>query len=336
MKERIAVLGGGTWGATLAALLHERGHDTALWEFAPDAADRLRQTRRLPTLPHLQLPEKILVSSELEAVLDGRGWVLSVTPSAHVRSTWRAVKASGRLSPDARVISASKGIEFPSLRFLTEVMAEETGLSLDQFAVLSGPSHAEEVCRQVPTAVVAASKSRDLAHATQQLFSTDYFRVYLQDDWIGVELGGMLKNIYAIGAGMADGLECGDNTRAALLTRGLNEMARLGVACGARRDTFFGLAGLGDLIVTCLSAHSRNHSLGEKIGRGQSPKEALASMTMVAEGMANAPAALALARQKGIDCPLIQEIHAVLYEDKQARQSLTELMRREPTQEWHA
>jgi len=335
MTEKIAVLGGGSWGATLAGLLAERGHSVALWEYVPAIAQALHATRRLATVPDLTLPASVQVTNQMAEALAGRSWILSATPSAHVRFTLKTAQGSGAVAPDARVISVSKGLEDKTLKRMSEVITEELRLPLERVVVLSGPSHAEEVCRRLPTAVVAAGKKRDIVKDVQALFSNDYFRVYTQNDLIGVEIASALKNVMAIGCGIADGLGFGDNTRAALLTRGLNEITRLGVKCGARQETFFGLAGMGDLIVTCLSAHSRNHTLGEKIGQGKTPKAALAEMTMVAEGMVNAPAAQALAEKLGVNCPLIQEIHAILYQNKNPKESLQTLMQRAPQEEWH-
>jgi glycerol-3-phosphate dehydrogenase (NAD(P)+) len=246
----------------------------------------------------------------------------------------RLLLDTGAMASEPRVISVSKGLEEGSLQRMSEVIAEELGLPAARVAVLAGPSHAEEVCRRLPTATVAAAQARPFALAVQRLFSTDYFRVYTHTDVAGVELGGTLKNVFAIGCGISDGLGFGDNTRAALMTRGLNEMARNGVRMGAQLLTFFGLAGMGDLIVTCLSRHSRNHQLGEKIGKGLSPGQALAEMTMVAEGYKTAPSADALAGKLAISCPLIHEVYDVLYKGKDPRQSLHDLMSRETPSEW--
>jgi glycerol-3-phosphate dehydrogenase (NAD(P)+) len=335
MKETIAVLGGGSWGATLAGLLAEQGHSVALWEYVPAIAEALKTTRKLATVPDLKLPDSVLVTNDMAAALAGRPWIVSATPSAHVRFTLKAAQATGQVAPEARVISVSKGLEDKTLKRMSEVIAEEFRLPLERIVILTGPSHAEEVCRKLPTAVVAAGKHSPTVKEVQALFSNAYLRVYSQEDWIGAELAGALKNVMAIGCGIADGLGFGDNTRAALLTRGLNEITRLGVQCGARQETFFGLAGMGDLIVTCLSVHSRNHTLGEKIGRGKTPKAALAEMTMVAEGMVNAPAAQALAEKLGVSCPLIQEIYAIPYQNKNPKESLQTLMQRAPQEEWH-
>jgi len=336
MSEKIAVLGGGSWGATLAGLLAEQGHAVALWEFIPAVAAALAATRQLKTVPELRLPASVRVTNDLREALAGCRWIVSATPSAHVRSTLKSAFATGAVDPESKVISVSKGLEDKTFKRMSEIIAEEFHKTPEQVIVLSGPSHAEEVCRRQPTAVVAAGTDAKTVQAVQTLFSNDYFRVYAQSDQIGVELAGTLKNVLAIGSGITDGLGFGDNTRAALLTRGLNEITRLGIRCGARQDTFFGLAGMGDLIVTCLSQHSRNRRLGEKIGQGKTPKEALGEMTMVAEGMVNAPAAQALAKKQNVSCPLIAEIYAILYENRDPKTSLRTLMHRLPQEEWPA
>lgn len=334
MSERIAVLGAGSWGATLAALLVEKGHDVSLWEFDPKAAEALAKTHRLPVLPDLVLPSALQATNDLAAALKDRPVVLSATPSPFVRSTMAAVKKTSALAKNAVVISVTKGLEEKTHKRMSEIIREELGISAAQVAVLSGPSHAEEVCRRLPTAVVAAGIEATLTARVQTLFSQDYFRVYAEKDLVGVELGGTLKNVLAIACGISDGLGFGDNTRAALLTRGLNEMARIGVKSGANLLTFFGLAGMGDLIVTCLSKHSRNRLLGEKIGKGKTPEQALKEMTMVAEGMKTAPSAFELARDLKVDCPLFREIYGVLYEGKDPHKSLRDLMGRETQSEW--
>ncbi len=332
--ERIAVLGAGSWGATLAGLLRDNGHSVSLWEFDRKAAEALAKTRRLPVLPDLRLPPGVEVTQDIADALKGRAVVLSATPTQFVRATVKAAAKSGALEKQAAWVSVSKGLEESTQKRMSEIIAEESGSSANEIAVLSGPSHAEEVCRQLPTAMVSASPNAQLAARVQKLFTRDFFRVYTHDDLIGVELGGTLKNIFAIGCGISDGLGLGDNSKAALMTRGLNEMARLGVKMGAKMLTFFGLAGTGDLIVTCLSQHSRNRLFGEKIGRGKTPSQALAEMTMVAEGYRTAAAANALTERLGIECPLIQEIYQILFTQKNPKQSLRDLMDRQTPPEW--
>lgn len=333
-SERICVLGAGSWGATLAGVLAEKGHDVSLWEFDAKAAESLDKTRRLSFLPDLRLPAAVRVTHDIAQAAARRAVIVSVTPSAFVRSTMKTLRASKALDSQAIVVSATKGLEDKTLKRMSQIIEEELSLPSGRIAVLSGPSHAEELCKRQPTAIVAASTDNTIVPRVQALFSQDYFRIYAHSDPAGVELAAALKNVFAIGCGISDGLGFGDNAKAALMTRGLNEMTRIGVQSGANVLTFFGLAGVGDLIVTCLSRHSRNRALGEKIGKGKTPKEALAEMTMVAEGMISAPAANELARRANLDCPLTREIYDVLYQDKDPQQSLKDLMRRETPTEW--
>lgn len=332
--ERIAVLGGGSWGATLAVLLAEKGHDVALWEFVPEAAAAMAKTRRLNLLPELQIPDAMLVTNHLGETLEGRPVIVSATPSHTVRATMGSVKKTNALDPKAVIISVSKGLEENSQKRMSQVISEELHIPSKRVSVLSGPSHAEEVCKHMPTAVVAAAQDRKLAERVKALFETDYFRVYALNDVIGVEYGGTFKNIFAIACGVTDGLGLGDNTRAAIMTRGLNEMTRIGVKMGGQLLTFFGLAGMGDLIVTCLSKHSRNRQLGEMVGRGMPVQEALSQMRMVAEGMKTAPSAFRLAQKLKLETPVTQEIYEVLYKNKSPRASLHDLMNRQTHREW--
>jgi len=325
VKERVSVIGAGTWGATLADLLARQGHAVTLWEFFPAAADALRAGRKLPVLPQLKLHDAVRVTSDLNEALDGARVAVSAVPSEFVRNTWRAVQKSGAWPRDAWVVSVTKGIENETFKRMSEVIVDELPAAQRRVAALTGPSHAEEVAGGLPTAIVAAGPAA-LAAKTQQIFTTDNFRVYTSDDLIGVEIGGAVKNIYAVACGIADGLGLGDNTKAAVMTRGLNEMARLGVALGAKGATFFGLAGVGDLIVTCGSRHSRNRSVGEKIGRGMTLRDALAEMKMVAEGVPAAQSVHALAWRLKVDMPIVNEIYHCLFEGKSAKESLRDLM----------
>lgn len=333
-RERIAVLGAGSWGATLAGVLADNGHDVSLWEFDPKAAASLASTRTLSFLPDLHLPQSVHVTNDLVEALRDRFVVVSATPSQVVRPTMVSVRKSGALSSKAILISVSKGLEEKTLALISDVIPQELKITPKRVGVLSGPSHAEEVCQHIPTATVAAATDPAVVQRIQALFQADFFRVYPTTDVIGVELGGALKNVFAIACGVSDGLGLGDNTRAAILTRGLNEMTRLGLKHGADLLTFFGLAGMGDLIVTCMSRHSRNRLLGEKIGQGKTPQQALAEMTMVAEGMKTAPAAYRLCKRLKVDCPLIREIYDVLYQGKNPKTSLHDLMRRQTQTEW--
>jgi len=332
--ESAAVLGAGSWGATLATLLVEKQISVALWDFDEKDAELLRNNRALSFLPDLRLPPSLAIDSRIERCLAGRPVVVCAVPSHAVRSTMKAARASGALAEDAIIVSATKGLEEHTHQRMSAIIEEELAIKPDRIVVLSGPSHAEEVCRKLPTAVVTSGVSEPARLRVQSLFNTDYLRVYGHEDPLGVELAGALKNVYAIACGISDGLGFGDNTRAAIMTRGLNEMTRIGTAMGAQLLTFFGLAGMGDLAVTCMSRHSRNHRLGEKIGGGKPATEALASMTMVAEGYRTASSAQALAQRYGLDCPLTREIFEVLYRQKSPRASLQDLMVRSPHDEW--
>lgn len=324
MPDKICVLGGGSWGATVATHLGKKGFDVSLWEFVDSQVELMRRTRSLPFLPQLKIPESVFITSKMADALEGRNIFLSVVPSQFVRSTWKSVNAC---RPQVKlVMSLSKGIETQNLKRMSEVIAEECPAAEGKIAVVSGPSHAEEVCQEIPTAVVSSMPKKELAELSQQILGSQNFRVYTNSDMIGVELCGSLKNIFAIATGTCDGLGLGDNTKAALMTRGLNEMVKLGLQMGAKQATFFGLAGMGDLIVTCLSKHSRNRLLGEKIGQGKKTEEALKEMTMVAEGYPTSKSAYQLVQKFNCDCPIIMEIYRVLYEGKNARESLHDLL----------
>lgn len=329
MKQRqIAVLGGGTWGATLASHLAKLGHDVAIWEFVKDVADYLKANRSLKTLPELKIPSNVKITNDLPDALSGRDVILSVTPSHAVRSTFKTAVASDALMKGALIISASKGIENRTFSTMSQIISEIFP-AVGELVILTGPSHAEEVALGQPVALVSASKSKTAAAAVRDMFSSETFRVYTGSDPVGAELGGSLKNVYAVACGIVDGLKLGDNTKAALMTRGLNEMARLGKMMGADTVTFFGLSGLGDLIVTCDSKHSRNRSLGEKIGGGKSLKQALAEMTMVAEGVNTTESAYNLGLKKNVEMPIVNEIYRILFENKPPKDSIRDLMSRQ-------
>ncbi|HOW28279.1 MAG TPA: NAD(P)H-dependent glycerol-3-phosphate dehydrogenase [Elusimicrobiota bacterium] len=327
MTEKICVLGAGSWGSALAHLLAQKGHDVSLWEFYPAAAEKLEKTRMLAILPQLKLHSGVRVTSRIDEALQGKALVVSATPSEFVRATFGLVKKSLGTSPSFDVVSVTKGIENATLKRMSEVIEDEIPALHGRVAVLSGPSHAEEVILNTPTAVVTAGPTA-LAERVQSDFSTDHFRVYTHPDFLGVELGGALKNIYAIATGACDGLGLGDNTKAALMTRALYEMARLGISMGANVVTFFGLSGLGDLIVTCGSRHSRNRLLGEKIGQGKTLAQALAEMTMVAEGVRTTQSVYDLSMKMRLELPIVNEIHRCLYEGKSAKDSLHDLLMR--------
>jgi glycerol-3-phosphate dehydrogenase (NAD(P)+) len=333
MKQRVAVLGAGSWGTALAAVLAENGHDVALWARRQELADEINRNRtNRKYFPEAVLPAGITAFSSLPEALKGRDVVVFVLPSQSMRETAR--QARTWIAPEALVVHASKGFEAETWKRMSEVLSEELGPGhANRIVVLSGPSHAEEVIQKCPTTVVVASASQESAERAQALFMCRYFRVYTNPDLIGVEVGGALKNIIALAAGMVDGLAFGDNAKAALITRGLAEIARLGLAMGARPITFVGLAGVGDLVVTCTSRHSRNWRAGHQISQGKKLPQVLEEMGMVVEGVQTTRAAWALARKYDVEMPLAEQLHAVLFEGKEPKQAAWDLMSRGRTQE---
>jgi glycerol-3-phosphate dehydrogenase (NAD(P)+) len=320
----VAVLGAGSFGTTLAIHLALAGHDVRLWGRDPVALGRLvRERENRKFLAGIPLPNGVKVQPELEAAVSGTEFTVFVVPSQALRSVATHVAAHGRAGIP---VCASKGLELGTLRRLSEVLTETLG---DRSPVtLTGPSHAEEVARGIPTSVVAASEDEGRARDVQQLFSTPRFRVYTNDDVVGCEYGGALKNVIAIAAGVCDGLGFGDNTKGALLTRGLAEMARLGEAMGARRETFSGLTGMGDLIATAMSRHSRNRHVGERLGRGETLEQVLGTMVMVAEGVHTARAARELGRRRAVELPITEQVCA-LFQGRDPQSALMALMTRD-------
>jgi glycerol-3-phosphate dehydrogenase (NAD(P)+) len=330
----VTVLGGGSWGTTLAVLLDENGHRVTLWEFYAELADALRRDRENKRfLPGIAIPQSIVITTDVSAALASVNMVVFVVPSHVTRDVARLVTKSGRLSATTIVVNAAKGLEEKTLERMSEVLADELPVDRGHICTLSGPSHAEEVSRRMPTSVVVAGIDSDTTATVRESFSRPYFRVYTNTDLVGVEIGVALKNIIAIAAGVCDGLGYGDNTKAALLTRGLVEITRLGCALGARRETFFGLAGVGDLIATALSRHSRNRHVGERIGKGEKLDEVLAHMVMVAEGVRTTRAAMDVGRRLGVELPIISSVHAVLFEGVDPREAINQLMSRPPQEE---
>lgn len=331
--ERIAVVGAGSWGTALANLLAKKGVDTILWSYEAEVAEGIRNGRRNPNyLSEIVLDPSLQVTESLPEAVREADVVVSVSPSHVVRQVMG--QAAPHLREDALVVSASKGIEEGSLQMMDGVLAEVLGSEhARRMAFLSGPSFALEVALEHPTAVTMASRDDAAAERGQELFQTDYFRVYTSPDVVGVEIGGSLKNVIAIAAGVVDGLGLGHNTRAALITRGLAEITRLGVAMGADPLTLAGLAGMGDLILTCTGALSRNHTVGVELGRGRSLEDILGGMTMVAEGVRTARAARELSRQAGVEMPIVEEVYGVLYEGGSPREAVDNLMLREPKPE---
>ena len=333
MTETVAVAGAGSWGTTLANLLAKKGHDVRLWSFEKDVTEAIRDTGRNGIyLPEVDLDEHLSATSDLEGALEGAEVVVSVSPSQHVRSVMAG--AAEHVSPDALVVSASKGIETRTLETMADVLEDVLPENMHRrLTFLSGPSFAAEVSQEQPTAVTVAGRDTEATRRAQELFQTDYFRVYTSHDVMGVELGGALKNVMALAAGMVAGLGFGHNTMAAMITRGLAEMSRLGIGLGANPLTFAGLAGMGDLILTCTGDLSRNRSVGVALGQGRTLDEVLSEMRMVAEGVETTRAAHALAEREGIEMPIVAEVHAVLFEGRSAEEAVRNLMQREPKAE---
>lgn len=327
---KITVLGSGGWGTAIAILLNENGHDVSLWSAFEQEAEKLCASRENSLLEGVIIPDGINITSNIGCVKDS-GLVVLATPSFAIRET--AVKIIGILPKDTGIVIVSKGIERESMQNFSQVVEAVMGSDV-RIAALSGPSHAEEVARHVPTACVAASKDAAFAHLLQDVFMNERFRVYTSSDVTGVELGGALKNIIALCAGVCDGMGLGDNTVAMLMTRGLSEMASLGVALGGARETFAGLAGVGDLIVTCTSRHSRNRSAGQFLGQGYSAEEAMKKVGAVVEGYYAAAAARKLALETGVEMPISEQTYRVLYEGKDAKQVIKELMTRDKKPEY--
>jgi glycerol-3-phosphate dehydrogenase (NAD(P)+) len=333
--ETVGVLGGGSWGTALAALLAKKGHRTVLWAREPEVVDSiLGKHENTLFLPGIELPPSLSATSDLEVAVDGADTMVLVTPVQYSAGILELV--APHLSDGTRIVTASKGLELSTLRRMDEVIEDVLGEAVhDRLSVLSGPSFAAEVAREAPTAVVAASHSHETRLATQALFRTEYFRPYTTDDVIGVEIGGALKNVIALATGIAAGVGFGHNTRAALITRGLAEIRRLGVAVGARAETFAGLAGMGDLVLTCTGDLSRNRSAGIRIGKGEPMESILSEGGAVAEGIPTAEAAYRLAEKIGVEMPICSEIHAILYGGSSARGALKNLMSRDPKpEEW--
>ncbi len=330
---RVAVVGAGSWGTALSALLSKKGHDVCLWAFEPEVAEQITEGREnVSYLAGIQLPENLRSTADLAKALQGAEVLVSVSPAQVVGAVM--AEAAAHIEDDTLIVNASKGIETTTLRRMDEVMSEVLDpAQIDGFTVLSGPSFALEVAEEVPTAVVAASGSEDAALAMQDLFQTDYFRVYTGSDVIGVELGGALKNVIALGAGVAAGLRCGHNTLAALVTRGLAEMRRLGVAMGAQASTFSGLAGMGDLFLTCTGTLSRNRTVGFRLGQGEALDTILGEMSAVAEGVATANAVHDLAAQYGVEMPIAEEVFGILTLGTDPGQAVRNLMERDPKPE---
>ena len=324
---KVAVIGSGAWGTALAIRLHKNGHEVTMWTFEKELIPEMETTRRNPRLPSAILPEGLTVSPDY-ACASGCQMVVIASPSAPMRSVCRGV--APYIDKDAVVVSVTKGIELGTQLRMSQIVAQETG---KEVVVLTGPSHAEEVAVDIPTGLLAACPNQSLAEFVQDAFMCDTLRVYTSSDPIGAELGAALKNVIALCAGISDGVGYGDNTKAMLMTRGLTEISRLGVSLGARKETFAGLAGVGDLIVTCTSMHSRNRRAGILIGQGKTAQEAMNEVGAVVEGYYAARSAWELGQRQGIDMPITEAAYKVLYEDMPVKEAFSTLLQRQRTTE---
>jgi glycerol-3-phosphate dehydrogenase (NAD(P)+) len=331
MAGQFAVIGSGAWGTTVAMLLASKpDQQVTLWSYRKELTDELRRTREnARVLPGVKIPESIRLESDLAAATEGATLWVAAVPTVFLRSTLQ--KHAVRPAPGVPVLSLCKGVENETFQRPTQILQEILGC--ERLAALCGPSHAEEVSRGLPASVVAASADPALADAVQGFLCSDRFRVYTNYDLIGVEYAGALKNVIAIAAGICDGLKFGDNAKAALLTRGLVEMARFGVAHGANEQTFHGLAGMGDLITTCMSKHGRNRRVGERLASGEKLADILASTEMVPEGVYTTRSVFEESRRAGIELPIVEQVYRVLYEGKAPRAAVENLMQRTPVPE---
>lgn len=326
----IGVIGAGSWGIALSVLLHNNGHEVTVWSIIKEEIDMLNEKREhKDKLPGVKLPETMIFTADLKEAMEDKDLLVLAVPSVFTRSTAHMMS---EFAKDGQIIvNVSKGIEEKSLMVLSDVIEEE--IPNATVAVLSGPSHAEEVGRGIPTTIVVGAKRKKDAEYIQNVFMNDVFRVYISPDLLGIELGAALKNVVALAAGIADGLGYGDNTKAALITRGIAEIGRLGMAMGGRFETFCGLSGIGDLIVTCASMHSRNRRAGILIGQGKTMQEAMDEVQMVVEGVYSAKAAVMLAKKYNVSMPIVEQVSAVLFEGKSASAAVKELMLRDKKNE---
>lgn len=329
----VGIIGAGSWGTALASLLYDNGHQVTVWSIDDKEVKMLSEEREHKTkLPGVKLPEEMIFTGDLEQTILGKEFLVMAVPSPFTRAT--AKKMCPYVAKGQILVDVAKGIEEHTLKTLSEQIEEE--IPQADVAVLSGPSHAEEVGRKLPTTCVVGAKTRKTAEYLQKMFINSVFRVYTSPDIKGIELGGSLKNVIALAAGIADGLGYGDNTKAALITRGIAEIARLGVKMGGKLQTFTGLTGIGDLIVTCASVHSRNRKAGYLIGQGKSMQEAMDEVQMVVEGVYSAKAAKALSEKYQVSMPIVAEVNAVLFEGKDPADAVDDLMLREPRGEVQA
>ena len=323
---KVSVIGAGSWGIALACVLEKNGHEVTIWSILEDEINMLREKHEHVTkLPGVKLSEKTGLTTSLEEAIIGRDLLVLAVPSVHTRSTAKSMKEF--VAPGQLIVNVGKGIEESSLKILSDVIEEE--IPQANVTILSGPSHAEEVGRGLPTTCVVGAHDKKTAEYVQNVFMNERFRIYTSPDMLGTEVGGALKNVIALAAGMADGLGYGDNTKAALITRGIAEISRLAMAMGAKYETLGGLTGIGDLIVTCASMHSRNRRAGILIGQGKTMQEAMDEVQMVVEGVYSAKAAMALAEKYHISMPIIEQVNQVLFENKPAKDAVSELMLRD-------
>ena len=323
--EKIGIIGSGTWGTAISILLHNNGHEVTIWSAIPEEIDEMAATRKHKNLPEVTLPESLRLTKDLKEAMEGKDLLVMAVPSVFVRSTAKRMKPY--LHDGQIIVDVAKGIEESTLFTMSQIIEED--LPTAQVAALSGPSHAEEVSRGLPTTCVAGAHKKAVAEYIQSVFMSPVFRVYTSPDMLGIEIGAALKNVVALAAGIADGLGYGDNTKAALITRGMAEIARLGMAMGGKYQTFAGLSGIGDLIVTCASMHSRNRRAGILIGKGYSMEEAMKEVQMVVEGVYSAKAAMALAKKYEVPMPIVEQVNRVLFEGMPASEAVSELMLRD-------
>ena len=326
MQVRVGVIGAGSWGIALAKLLDGNGHQVTVWSIIKEEIEMLKKEHEhKDKLPGVKLSENMVFTNDLEEAMKDKDILVLAVPSPFTRST--AHSMAPYLKDGQIIVNVAKGIEEHTMLTLSQIIEEE--LPAAQVAVLSGPSHAEEVGRGIPTTIVVGAKKKETAEYLQNIFMNNVFRVYISPDVLGIELGAALKNVVALSAGIADGLGYGDNTKAALITRGITEIARLGTAMGGRSETFCGLTGIGDLIVTCASMHSRNRRAGILIGQGKTMQEAMDEVKMVVEGVYSAKAAMELSKKYGVDMPIIEQVNLVLFEGKPAAEAVKDLMLRD-------
>lgn len=329
--SKVSFLGAGSWGTALAIMLAKNGHSVTLWSAVDAEVKMLSEYREhKDRLPGVKLPETVVVTDNLEEACKGYDLIVFSVASPYVRDT--AEKAAGFLPEGQRIVNVAKGIEDNTFKTLRDIICEE--IPGADVSVLSGPSHAEEVSIDMPTTVVVGSENEKSAALIQEIFMNDTFRVYISPDITGIELGGSIKNVIALAAGVCDGLGFGDNTKAALITRGIAEIARLGVAMGGKLETFGGLSGIGDLIVTCTSSHSRNHNAGYLIGKGRTMKEAMDEVNQVVEGVYSAKAAYGLAKKYNVSMPIVEQVNKVLFENVPATEAIKNLLTRDKCNEY--